>query len=896
MIGKSLAHYKIVSSLGKGGMGEVYVADDVKLHRQVALKVLPEETASDPERRARFQREARAVAALSHPNIVTVHSVEEADGVHFITMELVEGRTLAEILPRKGFSTSRLLEIAIPLADAVSNAHRAGITHRDLKPDNIMIDDEGRLRVLDFGLAKLHEPAGFGASGTQAPTAAVETGEGKILGTVAYMSPEQAEGKPVDPRSDVFSLGTILYEMATGERPFRGDTGMSTIGAILKDQPDSVTELNPSLPRHLGRVIRRCLAKDPDRRYQTALDLRNELEELKAEIDSGELAAEPGGATPRPRRSLRWLAGIGAVAALIIVAVVAITWRRDGESPPAVYVPRPITGTLGQEMDINWSPESVFMAFGQTREGSVDVMAQPVAGGEAVLRAGGPGTQTSPHWSPDGKYLAYVSSSERGSPVFLIPPHGGAPRRLVSTNIRTLDLDKMGSAMGDRPWSADSRALLVSRVDASGRTAIYRVDRDNGDTEQLTFPPLGSVDLSPSYSFDGKLFVFQRRTNGKGELLMMSAAGGDPQVLLADEFDNVRPAWRPDNHHVLFLSDRRGSSGSDVFEVDMTGGPPEQLTFETNRVFALSVSADNRVAYAPFWHDTFLFVVDVTSGERRQLNAHSKDNFGARFSPNGQSIAYHSTRTGNSEIWLHHMDDRPETRITDNDSWDLYPDWSPDGGRMIFVSDREEGLFKIFIANSDGGGERLLVDQPITVDSQYAPVVGGLVTLWSPDGEMIAFIAEGEENTALWTVRADGEGAQMVHENVTGFDWYRDSRHGIYARHHGGESEMVAIDLETGREQSLLVGPFIEMDVAPDGSAVAFCYGRGHMAMGLAVLKLEPSSEPGGLPRAVGEPEYVVATTGTWHVHNGGWSADSKQIVYTRDMDYGDIFELVERR
>ena len=895
MIGQRLAHYVIVRPLGKGGMGEVFVAEDTKLQRNIALKILPEKMAADPERQARFQREAQAVAALSHPNIVTVHSVEEVDGIHFITMELITGQTLTEIVPKNGFTLRRLLELAIPLADAVSSAHRAGITHRDLKPDNIMLDNEGRLRVLDFGLAKLHDPMSD-AQGTQAKTATAGTAEGRILGTVAYMSPEQAEGKPVDPRTDVFSLGTILYEMTAGERPFRGDTSMSTIGAILKDEPASITELKPAIPRHLGRIIRRCLAKDPDRRYQTAIDLRNELEELKAEIDSGDYDAEPRAAAGRPLRSHRGLLVLGAVAAAVIVTVVAINSRKNADSPPPVYVSRPITGTLGQEMDINWSTESEFMAFGQTRAGSVDVMVQPVAGGEAVVRAGGPGTETAPRWSPDGKTLAYISSSEPGTPVFLIPPHGGSPRRLVSTNIRTLDLDKIGSAMGDRPWSADSNTLLVSRVDESGRTAIYRVNRDNGDAVQMTSPPPGSVDLSPSYSFDGELFVFQRRTNGKGELLMMPDAGGDPQVLLADEFDNVRPAWRPDNRHVLFLSDRRGSSGSDVFEVDVTGGSPKQLTFETNRVFALSVSADNRVAYAPFWHDTFLFVVDVASGERRQLNSHSKDNFGARFSPDGQSVAYHSTRTGNSEIWLHHMDDRPETMITDNDSWDLYPDWSPDGGRMIFVSDREEGLFKIFIANSDGGGERLLVDQPITVDSQYAPVIGGLVTLWSPDGEMIAFVAESEENTALWTVGADGKGARMVRENVTGFDWYRDSRHGIFARHNGAESEMVAVDLETGREQSLFVGPFIEMDVAPDGSAVAFCFGRGHMAMGLAVLKLEPPSEPGGLPRVVGEPEFVVSTTGTWHVHNGGWSADSKQIVYTRDMDYGDIFELVEKQ
>ncbi|MEN8162516.1 MAG: protein kinase [Acidobacteriota bacterium] len=895
MVGRVLAHYEIISLLGKGGMGEVYVAEDTRLHRRVALKVLPEEMAADSDRRARFQREAQAVAALNHPNIVTLHSVEEADGVHFITMELIEGETLGELTPRKGFTPSRLLEIGIPLADAVSRAHREGITHRDLKPDNIMIDNDGRLRVLDFGLAKLHVPFGS-EEGTEAATATADTGEGKILGTVAYMSPEQAEGKAVDPRSDVFSLGTILYEMATGERPFRGDTSMSTIGAILKDEPAQVTEANPALPRHMGRIIKRCLAKAPDRRYQTALELRNELEELKTEIDSGELVAEPRASAVRPMRSFRGLVVLGAVAALAIVAVVAITSRKDAGSPPPVYVPRPITGTIGQEMDINWSPESEFMAFGQTRAGSVDVMVQPVAGGEAVVRAGGPGSETAPRWSPDGKVLAYVSSSEPGTPVFLIPPHGGSPRKLVSTNIRTLDLDKIGSVMGDRPWSADSKTLLISRVDASGRTAIYRVNRVTGDTEQLTFPPPGSVDLGPSYSFDGEQIAFQRRSNGKGALLLMPAAGGEPRVLLADEFDNVSPAWRPDNRHVLFLSDRRGSSGADVFEIDVGGGLPKQLTFETNRVYSLSVSADNRVAYVPFWHDTFLFSVNVNTKQRRQLTSHTQDNFGARFSPDGESVAYHSTRTGNSEIWLHHLDGRSETQITDNGSWDLYPDWSPDGERMIFASDRDEGLFKVFIANSDGGGERLLVDQPIILDSQYAPVIGALVSKWSPDGELIAYLTEGDETLALWTVGPDGEGAQMVLDNATGFDWYRDSRHGIYTRPHGSGSEMVAVELETGKEQSLFIGPFIEMDVAPDGSAVAFCYGRGHMAMGLAVLKLEPPSKPGGLPRAVGDPEYLVATKGTWHVHNGGWSADSKQIVYTRDMDYGDVFELVEKR
>ena len=286
--GRQLLHYRLIEKIGEGGMGVVWKAEDTKLHRHVALKVLPQAMAADPDRRVRFEREARAVAALNHPNIVTLHSVEEADtsagSVHLITMELVEGKTLNQLLPRDGFPLSRLLEIAIPLADAVSRAHRAGITHRDLKPDNIMIDGEGRLRVLDFGLAKLHEPSGP-AEGTLAETVTSATVAGRVLGTVPYMSPEQAEGKNVDPRSDVFSLGTILYEMASGARPFRGDTPMSTIGAILKNEPDPITDLKRSFPRHAGRVIHRCLAKDPDRRYQTALDVRNELEGLKAESD-----------------------------------------------------------------------------------------------------------------------------------------------------------------------------------------------------------------------------------------------------------------------------------------------------------------------------------------------------------------------------------------------------------------------------------------------------------------------------------------------------------------------------------------------------------------------------------------------------------------------------------
>jgi len=893
VIGKTLAHYKIVGGLGKGGMGEVYVAEDAKLQRRVALKVLPKEMAADPERRSRFEREARAVAALNHPNIVTVHSVEEANGVHFITMELVEGQTLAKMMPRGGFSLSELLEIAIPLADAVSSAHRTGITHRDLKPDNIMVDGEGRLRVLDFGLAKLHDPAGAEEGLSEAPTAAVETEEGKILGTVAYMSPEQAEGKTVDPRSDVFSLGTILHEMATGERPFRGDTKISTISSILRDDPSPVTELNGSLPRQLGRIVRRCLAKDPDRRYQTALDLRNELEELKAEIDSGELLTESAGAAARPLRSSWKLALPIIVILAAAVGILALRSWMQSEPPAIGYKSIPITATTYWVGDLNWSTKSEFIVYSTVIAGSMDVMVKPVAGGDAVVRASGIGDETTPRWSPDGKYLAYISTTEPGTAVYLVPPHGGSPRRLIDTDFPALGFDNILNAMGDRPWSLDGNILLVARIAGSGQVAVYRVDRDNGDAEQLTFPPVGSDDFGPSFSFDGERVVFTRRTNGRGALLTMPAAGGEPEVLLADDFDNLGPAWRPDNRNIVFRSDHSGDGGQ-LWEIDTVTGSANQMTFEIRGIYGHSISADNRIAHAPYWHDTFLFTVDLESGGKRQLTSHTGDNYGARFSPDGRSVAYHSTRTGNGEIWLHHLDGRPETRVTDDQSWDLYPEWSPDGKRLLFVSNRE-GPYKVFSVNKDGGDLRLLVDQAISMRSPQ-PLNAGFVCRWSPDGGQIAYVVAESGPSDLWIVGSDGLDARKVLDDVVEFDWYRDGRTAIFSRQLGSETELKAINFETGREEVLFVGPLMEFDVAPDGSAVSFCYGRSHLGMGLAQLRLNPPSEPGGLPTAVGEPEYVVPTEGTWHVHNGGWSPDSKMLIYTRDQDYGNIYELVEQQ
>src|SRR5262245_21163983 len=299
--GQTLSHYRLIEKIGIGGMGVVYRALDTTLDRLVALKILPPEVTGDAERLERFRREAKAAAALNHPNIVTIHSVEEAGGVHYMTLELVEGRTLDVLIPKEGMAPERLFGIAIPLAAAVSAAHERGIVHRDLKPMNVMVTDAGVVKVLDFGLARLGRPGAAGGTGVAAGPAGsgafdslptmTATRQGQILGTIPYMSPEQVQGKPVDHRSDIFSLGIIIYEMAAGRRPFSGDNPAELASSILRDAPPPPTERRPDLPSLLGRVVRRCLEKDPARRYQTAQDVRIELEDLRAEMGAGAGAA-----------------------------------------------------------------------------------------------------------------------------------------------------------------------------------------------------------------------------------------------------------------------------------------------------------------------------------------------------------------------------------------------------------------------------------------------------------------------------------------------------------------------------------------------------------------------------------------------------------------------------
>ncbi len=373
MIGETVGHYKILDKLGEGGMGAVYRAEDTKLGRQVALKVLPPELASDWERLERFRREARTLATLDHPNIVHIYSVEETDGMHFLTMQLVDGSRLSDQIRDGGMPLKRLLETAIPLADALRAAHESGVTHRDLKPDNVMLDREGRVKVLDFGLAKLRQPE-EGLDASQAPTEPAMTRVGQVMGTAPYMSPEQVQGAPLDHRTDIFSLGVMLYEMAVGARPFRGDNSASVVSSILRDTPAPVTEARPDLPNQLGRIVRRCLEKDVERRFQSAKEIRNELEDLKTELVSGHgTATEAPVARPAPRPWLGWLVG----AAVVVAAVLGATWWRAGAPTPTPAPAAPRVASLAVLPLANHSGDSdqEYLAAGMTEALITDLSA-----------------------------------------------------------------------------------------------------------------------------------------------------------------------------------------------------------------------------------------------------------------------------------------------------------------------------------------------------------------------------------------------------------------------------------------------------------------------------------------------------------------------------------------
>jgi serine/threonine protein kinase/sugar lactone lactonase YvrE len=774
MIGRTLSHYKILQKLGSGGMGDVYLAEDSDLGRQIALKVLPSDLAESEERRSRFKREAKAVAALNHPHIVTVHSVEEAEGVHFITMELVRGKTLSELIPRKGLSLAKFFEIAIPLTDAVTAAHEKGVLHRDLKPDNLMLSDEGRLKILDFGLAKLKPEAGVSGI-TELPTNA-RTEEGRIVGTVAYMSPEQAEGKTLDSRSDIFSLGIVLYEMATGERPFRGETTAFVLSSILKDTPKSVTEINPALPSLLGRILRRCLVKDPEHRYQTAKDLRNELQELKRELDSGELQESvPFRKSPT---SGMWIL---AVTGLLAVAVVLYLLRRSPQkaSQPATKFTQ-LTSVGGVESFPSLSPDGNTIVYATAASGDDDIYLQRVGGQKAInLTEDSPVDDTQPAFSPDGTRIAFRSERDGGG-IFVMGATGESAKRVLDAGFNPA-------------WSPDGETLVVSTVgvESSGRgpdvgelrvvrvhTGEARAVDVNGDAVQPQWSPHGHRIAFWSYSHSERNYR---------DIWTVAAEGGKIVPVTRDEHVDWNPVWSPDGEYLYFCSSRAGTMSLWRAAIDeetgIVRGAPELVTSSpAARMGQITIARDGRhIAYQ----------ADLST-----WNVHK-----VSFDPDSEAVV------------------GEPVAITSGSRWAVYPNVSPDDQWVAFTFDHGGGHSDIAVVRTDGTGLRQLTDERHF--SHNSP-------RWSPDGAQLVFYSARSGNMELWSIHSDGSGLRQLTEtpNRTFVPvWSPDGKRIVYYSN-DGDSYIFQADVPWKAQSPEKLprppqGPFQAHSWSPDGERLA---------------------------------------------------------------------------
>jgi serine/threonine protein kinase/Tol biopolymer transport system component len=773
-----LLHYRIIRPLGSGGMGEVYLAEDTRLKRQVALKILPPALAAAPDRRVRFEREAQTIAALNHPNIVTIHSVEAAGNTAFITFEYVDGRTLANVIPRGGLPLPRLLAAATQIADALAAAHRHGVVHRDLKPANVMVTTQDRVKVLDFGLAKLREPTALDAA---ALTTRGLTGEGTIVGTVAYMSPEQAEGRNVDERSDIFSFGVMLYEMATGERPFKGDTNVSMLSSILRDTPRSLTDVNPALPRDLALIVRRCLAKDPDRRYQSAKDLRNELEELQQSLDSGELSGAPPDHHHRPAHHW-WPIAAGAmvvVGAIAAAAVMQLRTRSSAPLAPPNGMHTRLTQTAGVEMYPSISPDGKWVVYTGGASGNADLYLQSTTGKTAInLTSDSPADDLMPAFSPDGEQIAFRSEREGGG-IFVMGRTGESVRRLT--------------AGGFYPaWFPDGRRIVYSTEGPDGpenRTRyseLWTVGADGTDARRL----MTEDGVQPRVSPHGKRIAYwtipadpatKRFIESSGganrDVWTVGVDGRGPVRVTTHEANDWNPVWSPDGGWLYFLSNRSGIMNLWRVAInEATGeirGDPQPVTAPAQYVAHFALSADGRTGvYASTVTTSNIGRVPfdprrgVVTGPPVSITAGTNDFFYIDISPDGRQIAATTSSRTREDLYIVTVADGSARQLTSDFARDRAPRWSPDGRSIYFYSDRA-GRYAVWQVAADGSGLHELSN----TRERYYPVV-------SHDGTRLAVVNPSTRQLYVYDARDTSKTPEQLPDypdNGSGFpqptDW-----------------------------------------------------------------------------------------------------------------------------
>ena len=700
MLNKEIAHYTIVEKLGEGGMGVVYKARDAHLERFIALKVLPPEKIADPERKRRFIQEAKAASALNHPNIIHIYDILHVEGLDIIAMEYVSGQTLDRLIGRKGLRLNEALGYAVQVADALAKAHSAGIVHRDLKPSNVMVNDDGVVKILDFGLAKLTEPAAvleLGATITAEVAEKPLTEKGEIIGTVAYMSPEQAQGKPVDARSDIFSFGSVLYEMLSGQRAFQGESKVLTLASVLQNEPKRLGEIIPDVPNEVERVLARCLRKDPQRRWQSMSDLKEVLQDLKEESDSGKLTARLAKA---PSRGISSRIVLGLLVVIVAAAGVLWVWvKRKPPAPGGLELTR-LTFDSGLTYYPALSPDGKLVAYASDRsgEGNLDIYVQQVSGREAVRLTRHEADDLQPCFSPDGSRIVFRSERDDGG-VYIIDTLGGQERRiadrgwhpsysLAGSKILYTEVSSSSSAM-----QALSKMYMISSLGDSPRPF-------QPDFEVAPYAGCGPV---PLWSPDGNYVLFsgRRAADPNSRDWWVAPVDGGPAVptgalrnLPSSGLPQYPVAWFGD--HVIF---GRGMSvgGLSLYRTEIApgswqvSGPAERLTTGPGVQFYVSIANDGRMVFAdmtltaPLWRIPLDPIQGTATGAPEQITTDQLVRTQPSLSRDGSKLAYGCYGSiDNIEVRLRDMASGRETAIPTSGSLLAFPLLSPDGTALVY--------------------------------------------------------------------------------------------------------------------------------------------------------------------------------------------------------------------